>query len=1360
MIKKKQKRGQFVVSIALLIAIIAMTAALSVYFASMLHHQFRYKGYKEIISTINSDFKRALTNALSKATHDYVGVKPGGEIDLESLTYNYTLLRLSAQNFMDYWKQTVINSYSSMGLEMNLEYRNKFLLEEKKENYSGIGITIPERWLYNLTTAYWFYPESISAIRANLSLNITGIGFYGFKTSELVYLILGIDINDLKKQAQSGEINHLNVVVLKEGGIPVHDLTTKNFMIRVFDLYTGSWRKVPIIGVSYYGDGYYTVYLPPQQKKGPTPPSPSPGKTVTVNTTVTATTTTTTSIPTATRTTTVATVTTTKTVVTTKTLSETTKTITTTTTTSMTSTRSTTTITQISYTTKTSTSTMTLTSLITTTTTYTTTQTSYETTYTATTESTTTLVVVSTTYTTTKTTTTTTTKTITKYTTTTITTVPKKPIEEPATTVTSTVTSYITTTTTVYYTTTLSKTATTTTTTTSTATAYSSTKTITSTITRTTYPTTTYLTTTTITVRRTTTTITTVPKTVTTTTTTTITNTTTSTITLSLISTSTITTTSFSETTVTTTKTITQTIYTTTSITITEYMLPLEYSIWFQVMVRDNRGIIVEAETYKDIDFMVERNTPSLIGSFRKQIIIKAGSETIPSGYSISFTFDHASLVSSSKSLPSGSDVRIFYFDGNKLKEIDRALDEESSWNSPSTKIWFKTQASIPAGGSDGNYYLYYGYINDSNPLSDKSKVYDFYTDFYNIDDWGKWRFSELSSFPKVNVSSGIVKIDSLDGKKAGIYHKTYTISGGSTGYLLKVKARHVNSINDNLHTIWVYFDVNETNGAIIKGYTYCTRDAQGNKPDHIIIREANQTEYSISEVKGDKPSLNNWYIYEFYVTKDNRFKGLRDGEQMVPSSGWVMDNNYIGGKIAIGVEGDAIAEWDWIIVRKYLESEPTITLGNEENVTGIKYPEYEVYNVEVMYSAVTGTKWMWHGHNLTIVPIERKPIPPLPIRFLRVNVTRSGYSDNETDLVETISQVEEWSKDLRKPLYVYQKNETSARFGNTSKLVFNIVFPWGVKNQKVRIWWKDYLETPPPTYGIKLSIKKDFVIIDNGIYKLQLLAKKGYSYLIDWSISINYSNYHAEFALYGYEIYQMPSGGLWYPMKIPAGDWDWPIVYGPVRAIAHRYTNIVHDYPNDKTITDELLHEMYIIVPYNVSYFLWIMNGTWLKSISTNYLTAIMMITGDSFDEGSPIRLNDWAYVESTGSIKESPPTFNDINRDLSLSIETKDYGYWSAQYREGFGVAIILSKDTLNLLNKPNHMLHIFTSADYSRRVIDYSPEDSYPSTYLTILNGAKHNIYAAIWVYDRGHIIPEIWSNMFIEDYYPRVWVLSEE
>jgi hypothetical protein len=425
-----------------------------------------------------------------------------------------------------------------------------------------------------------------------------------------------------------------------------------------------------------------------------------------------------------------------------------------------------------------------------------------------------------------------------------------------------------------------------------------------------------------------------------------------------------------------------------------------------------------------------------------------------------------------------------------------------------------------------------------------------------------------------------------------------------------------------------------------------------------------------------------------------------------------------------------------------------------------VYYPEelYEIYNVEVMYSALSGTQWFWHGHKLTIYPIERKPIPPIPIKFIRVNITKNGYSNNESDLLETVSQVEEWSEDLRKPLYVYEKDQTSSRFGKTSKLVFNIVFPADVKDQKVRIWWKDDLEAPPPAYGIKLSVERDFVIIDNGIYKLQLLAKKGYSTYIDWSISLHYNNYHAEVALYGYGMREIAPGSWWYPEKIPAGDWDWPIVYGPVRAIAYRYTNIVYNYVDECVITDELLHEMYIIVPYNVSYFLWIMNGTWLKNISIKYLTAIMMISGNSTDIGNPIRVNNWAYRTNFETIKESPPTFNDM-----VDIGTKNYSYWSAQYREGFGAAIFLSEDTLNLLKDPYYehsSLHIFTSGDNARRVIDYSPEDSDSSSELIMFNGMQYNLYAAVRAYDGEYNIPELWYRMFVEQFYPKVWAFSSE
>ena len=47
--------------------------------------------------------------------------------------------------------------------------------------------------------------------------------------------------------------------------------------------------------------------------------------------------------------------------------------------------------------------------------------------------------------------------------------------------------------------------------------------------------------------------------------------------------------------------------------------------------------------------------------SLRKKITLSAGSSTVPGGYSVSVTFDHASLVSGGKSLASGDDIRIAF---------------------------------------------------------------------------------------------------------------------------------------------------------------------------------------------------------------------------------------------------------------------------------------------------------------------------------------------------------------------------------------------------------------------------------------------------------------------------------------------------------------------------------------------------------------------------------------------------------------------------------------------------------------------------------------------------------------------------
>jgi hypothetical protein len=77
-------------------------------------------------------------------------------------------------------------------------------------------------------------------------------------------------------------------------------------------------------------------------------------------------------------------------------------------------------------------------------------------------------------------------------------------------------------------------------------------------------------------------------------------------------------------------------------------------------------------------------------------------------------------LVSGGKSLASGNDARILYWNGSTWTELSRILFNDgpagqasSTWNAASTTLFFKTVAGISASGSDTGYYLYYG-----NPLA------------------------------------------------------------------------------------------------------------------------------------------------------------------------------------------------------------------------------------------------------------------------------------------------------------------------------------------------------------------------------------------------------------------------------------------------------------------------------------------------------------------------------------------------------------------------------------------------------------------------------------------------------------------
>ena len=108
---------------------------------------------------------------------------------------------------------------------------------------------------------------------------------------------------------------------------------------------------------------------------------------------------------------------------------------------------------------------------------------------------------------------------------------------------------------------------------------------------------------------------------------------------------------------------------------------------------------------------------------FRQRIDVDAATVDVPNGYTTRVDLDHQALVDSGLSLASGDDLRLWRFDGAVWTELDRVLDEESSWNAPLSQFWFRTQEPVSAG-STISYWLYFGDPTPAPALEDPANVW------------------------------------------------------------------------------------------------------------------------------------------------------------------------------------------------------------------------------------------------------------------------------------------------------------------------------------------------------------------------------------------------------------------------------------------------------------------------------------------------------------------------------------------------------------------------------------------------------------------------------------------------------------
>ncbi len=115
---------------------------------------------------------------------------------------------------------------------------------------------------------------------------------------------------------------------------------------------------------------------------------------------------------------------------------------------------------------------------------------------------------------------------------------------------------------------------------------------------------------------------------------------------------------------------------------------------------------------------------------FRQRIDVDTGVVAAPGAYTVPLTFDHAALVASGLATsPTGDDLRVVRWDGSAWTELDRVLDESSSWNDPATTIWFQTVDPIAADDT-ATYWLYLGSTTPAPPRDDPEAVWLLTEDF------------------------------------------------------------------------------------------------------------------------------------------------------------------------------------------------------------------------------------------------------------------------------------------------------------------------------------------------------------------------------------------------------------------------------------------------------------------------------------------------------------------------------------------------------------------------------------------------------------------------------------------------------
>ncbi|MEM1998029.1 MAG: hypothetical protein QXS05_07710 [Candidatus Bathyarchaeia archaeon] len=225
---RNDRRGQFVILVAVIIAAFMFSLILSISQISTRRQEVSYEPIDETVLAITSDFERCLTRALAIATQNY------------SETWDASKAEASGVKFIDGWRKTILESYNGFGVNITLSV----------ENIEGKNIG----WEIN-----WGKKDGVSAVYTTFDMNIEA---YGLRKLA-VTMRKAVHLNILDAKMELNDTDSIMTVVFqayfsgeRKYFRPISDLTQDSLELLINGTKNESYE---VVGFEYLGQGICRV---------------------------------------------------------------------------------------------------------------------------------------------------------------------------------------------------------------------------------------------------------------------------------------------------------------------------------------------------------------------------------------------------------------------------------------------------------------------------------------------------------------------------------------------------------------------------------------------------------------------------------------------------------------------------------------------------------------------------------------------------------------------------------------------------------------------------------------------------------------------------------------------------------------------------------------------------------------------------------------------------------------------------------------------------------------------------------------------------------------------------------------------